>query len=52
MIEAISADRKRRGDRLLDVGAAPNGSHFDKVGVTLRVTKAAERGRWHSSLGE
>jgi len=25
---------------------------FDKVGVTLRVTKAAKSGRWLSSLGE
>jgi len=25
---------------------------FDKVDVTLRVTKAAKRGPWHSSLGE
>jgi len=29
-----------------------NGTRFDKVGVTLRVTKAAKRGPWHSSLGE
>ena len=31
---------------------ALNATRFDKVDVTLRVTQAAKRGPWHSSLGE
>gem|GEM_PF-2536514 len=33
-------------------GRSLAGARFYKVGVTLRVTKAAKSGRWHSSLGE